>query len=337
MKNIDKTSVGQLTDTELIEQTDALVLEERKITIQILRHLREIEVRRLFISLGFSSMYEYCLRRLKYSEGQAIRRLSSARLMTELPEIEKQIETGDLNLTNLSKIQSFVRAEKSASHSLNKVEKLQLISDLEHKSTREVERELIQRSYQPALLAEKFHRTVSTLNQVVETVSIEPADLYSQQFSKFETILGTEHQELLQEFRNLYAHELTDSSSHSVLVFLLEKAVQHKKKKLGLLPTPSKDNASLPLAPKVDTSRNIMKQRHSLKISIKKKIWQRAQACCEHQDSKTNARCTSRYALEIDHIKPIALGGSNEIENLQLLCRSHNSRRSVETFGLFKK
>src|SRR3990167_1785726 len=48
--------VKNLSDQELIEQTEALVQNERQTTVQILRHLREIEVRRLFVELGFSSM-----------------------------------------------------------------------------------------------------------------------------------------------------------------------------------------------------------------------------------------------------------------------------------------
>jgi hypothetical protein len=291
------------------------------VTVDVLRHIREIEVRRLFIDLGYSSMYAYCLKRLKYSEGQASRRLASARLLTELPEIEKRIEDGDLSLTNLSKIQSFVRAEKSANFGLSKDEKLELISEFENKSTRQVEDELLQRSHQPALLAEKFHRSSAILNQ---------------EFIKFEALIGPEQQDLLQEFKNLYAHDLQDQSSHSILTFLLQKAVQHKKKKLGLIPKPLKDNALLPSAPKVKDGK-VVSARKPLKISVKKIVWQRANACCEHVDSKSQKRCSSKYALEADHIISIALGGTDEVENLRLLCRSHNSRRAIKTFGICKK
>ena len=37
--------------------------------------------------------------------------------------------------------------------------------------------------------------------------------------------------------------------------------------------------------------------------------------------------CGSRDRLEIDHIKSLAAGGSNDISNLQTLCRSCNARK----------
>lgn len=41
-------------------------------------------------------------------------------------------------------------------------------------------------------------------------------------------------------------------------------------------------------------------------------------------------RCESRYRLQIDHIKPIALGGKTEIKNLRHLCQAHNLRMAAE-------
>lgn len=46
--------------------------------------------------------------------------------------------------------------------------------------------------------------------------------------------------------------------------------------------------------------------------------------------------CGSRYALEVDHIVPKAVGGSDHPENLRLLCRSCNQRAAVRFFGLEK-
>ncbi|MFS4457736.1 HNH endonuclease [Bdellovibrio sp. HCB2-146] len=336
-------NVKGIADALLLEQTDYLVKREREITIVILRHLREIEVRRLYISREYSSMHKYCIQHLKYSEGQAQRRIASARLLTELPEIEQQIQDGDLNLTNLSKIQSFVRAEKAANCSLDKSDKLELIASLENKSTREVERELVKKSHQPLLLAEKFRMTEQELTLVTSENNSHTGELSEISYQRFETLLGAEQQDLLQEFKNFYAHELADMSNNSVLIFLLEKAVAHKKKKLGLQ-IKANNNAPLPLAPKVEGGQEKSGKRkqgaplrHPIRSSIRKQLWRRAEACCEHVDRNTQKRCDSTFALEEDHIRPVALGGSNELVNLQLLCRAHNSRPAIETFGIFRK
>ena len=320
MSSLQTAAVKKMTDRQLLASTEKLVVEERRITLEVLQHLREIEVRRLFVDLGFDSMYKYCTQQLKYSEGETQRRLSSARLLRELPEIEAQIQNGDLNVTNLSAVQSFVRAEKIADKPLTRQKKLEIIAAVENKSTRQVKTDLIKQSHQPALLADKFQMSGTAL--------------LPNTLTKFETSLTDENLELLQEFRNLYAHDLQDLSNQSVLIYLLNKAVQFKKQKLGLIEkTSRKSNAPLPSAANVSNTKK-EQQRKPLTAQVKRKVWKRANACCEHIDRHSKKRCSSKFALETDHILAVALGGSNEINNLQLLCQAHNSRRSVKTFGV---
>lgn len=54
----------------------------------------------------------------------------------------------------------------------------------------------------------------------------------------------------------------------------------------------------------------------------------RSQAACQN--------CGSTHALEVDHIIPRAKGGSNEPENLRLLCHNCNQRAAIEEFGMKK-
>ena len=83
--------------------------------------------------------------------------------------------------------------------------------------------------------------------------------------------------------------------------------------------------------------RLLVPRRKPLPASVRKIIWQKAKACCEYTDIKRGIRCQSRFALEPDHIIPLALGGTDDVNNLQLLCRAHNSRRAIQTFGIYKK
>ena len=99
-------NLRKISNEELLIRTSKLAQDERHITIDVLLHLQEIERRGIHLDRGFSSLYEYCLRELKYSEGSAYRRVQAMRLLRDIPEVREKISTGSLNLTTASKVQT---------------------------------------------------------------------------------------------------------------------------------------------------------------------------------------------------------------------------------------
>ena len=55
--------------------------------------------------------------------------------------------------------------------------------------------------------------------------------------------------------------------------------------------------------------------------------------CCSYT-SKDGTRCSSKFLLQIDHIRPYAKGGGNEADNLRLLCYHHNRLEAEKEFGI---
>ena len=104
-------NLKHLTDKTLLTDTLILVRREKETSFEILHHLLEIERRKLFVELKCSSLFDYCIRVLGYSEGAAQRRISSARLMGKSEEVEKALVAGEVNLTQLSIIGS-IKKEK---------------------------------------------------------------------------------------------------------------------------------------------------------------------------------------------------------------------------------
>ncbi len=109
-RNINnRNEPARFTDHDLLKNTKDLVRDERHLLSQILKNLKEVERRKLFSDLGYKSLFEYAVKELGYSEGQAGRRIQAMRLINEIPEIEEKIENGSLSLSNISQAQSFFR------------------------------------------------------------------------------------------------------------------------------------------------------------------------------------------------------------------------------------
>ena len=141
-------NVLKISNQALVIKIETLSLEERRITSEVLICLREVESRMLFAELGYSSMYEFCVKHLKYSEGSAYRRIGAMRLLRDLPAesqamTEAHLKDGTLSVTNLSLIQGFLKTEKKE---IGKVysseEKLELIQNAQNKSKLTLEKQL---------------------------------------------------------------------------------------------------------------------------------------------------------------------------------------------------
>ena len=89
---------------------------------KLLHHLKEIDKRKLYCDLKYSSLFAYCIGELGYSEGAAQRRIVAARELALMPEIEKKIEEGKLNLTNISLVNQFIENPKERREVLIEIE-----------------------------------------------------------------------------------------------------------------------------------------------------------------------------------------------------------------------
>lgn len=133
-------NLKHLADDTLLLETKALAHQERQVTLKILHHLREIERRRLYADLGHGSLFEYAVRELGYSEPSASRRIYSARLLKDFPEIEKKIELGKLTITNVALAAQTFKNEKIDDKNI----KREILSQIENKSKRDCEKKILE-------------------------------------------------------------------------------------------------------------------------------------------------------------------------------------------------
>src|SRR6188508_2731913 len=110
---------ASLTNQALHEKLVHLAAHERRLTLEILHHFREVESRRLYATRGPSSLFEYATRELGYSESSALRRISAMRVLKEVPEFESKVGSGELKISQLAQVQAFIRSEKKSGNTFN--------------------------------------------------------------------------------------------------------------------------------------------------------------------------------------------------------------------------
>lgn len=310
-------NLTKLKDRELLLQTKRLVQHERQVLTKILHHLREVERRKLFSDLGCQSLFEYAVKELQYSEGQAGRRIQAMRLIKELPQVEQKIASGSLSLSNVSQAQSFFRASNKERPNvpLHNKQKLEVLQKLEHKSAREGQRVLLQMHPQIALPQEKqrpITETHTELRLVVDTKT-------KNQLEELRSLLGAKGAKM--SLADLIAY----MSCEFVEALKIKKfgKKRHNKTEIATVQNSMRQRTTK-ATPTLELLRN--KNPRYISKETQHLVWTRDQGeCC---------KCGGKRNLNIDHILPVSLGGTAHPQNLRLLCFYCNQRQAIKTFGI---
>jgi hypothetical protein len=94
-------SAAALPDAALLARVTDLSVTSRKVTVELLAHLGELERRGLHRGEGCGSVYGYCIQVLKMSEAEAVNRIRVARAARRFPIILEMLADGRVNLTSV--------------------------------------------------------------------------------------------------------------------------------------------------------------------------------------------------------------------------------------------
>jgi hypothetical protein len=282
-----------MTNAELNTKLRFLVKEERRITKEILELILIAMERRAFAEFGYSSLFDWLTRGFSYSPAAAMRRIEAARLLRSVPEAKEKVKTGELNLSTLSKVQSAIKAQEKLG-SVTIEKKREALKAVESLSAIEAERKII----------ELFPATKSKVHQEKRTAVDENTTRHSMNLPK-------EASENLRRAKELLSHQFPNASDAEIIGYALEFLLDKKD------PLRRARSASEPTS----------------LLGKKREVFQQGEGGCSYINPQTKERCTSRYQIQVDHIKPRALGGADELPNLRLLCRQHNLLEAEKYFG----
>ena len=169
-------NLKHLTDKVLLSDVKKIAASERQISLEILHHFKEIEKRRLFSDLGYGSMFDYAVRELGYSEPSASRRIQAARMLNEMPYIDKKIADGSLNMTNIQMAGQLFKNEEIESPEIKK----EILARIEHATKKECEGELMKFRTQEPVPKERIQQVTSELHSLKINICNETLDLFEE-------------------------------------------------------------------------------------------------------------------------------------------------------------
>ena len=135
-----ESSLRLLADQTLHHATLSAAKKEQSATLELLVHLHEVSVRRVYAKLGYSSLWDYIVRSLGYSESSASERIGAMRLAYAVPEAKAALAQGKMTLTVASQVQTFLRAQTKENNTLTPAQTAELIEAVKGRSKRQTER-----------------------------------------------------------------------------------------------------------------------------------------------------------------------------------------------------
>ena len=341
-------SLRHLSDFVLLRDLEGLVTRDRATTAALLAHIAEVDARKLYLPAAYSSMYGYCVGKLRLPEEAAFKRIHAARTARRFPSIFCAIADGRLHLTAVLILAPHL-TENTAD---------ELLAAAEHKTKPEVEQLLAARYPQPdipavvralgtpgCLLTTAQHapervsdNTRTSHDMTAATNASEPlaarpvetlqpwpkvTPLAPQRFA-FQVTIDQNTRDKLRYVQELLGHKVPTGDLATVLDRALDALVRELEKR--------KFAASDQPRIKPRTSDDPRHVPAHVPAHVQRAVWKRDQGQCTYV-SDAGQRCDSRTRLEFDHIHELARGGEATVENMRLRCAPHNQFTAECTFG----
>ncbi len=359
-------SLKSLSDNSLLNRLNQLVKKEHNLTCEILLHLIEVENRKIYRSLGYSSLFVYCVDALGYAESSAQRKICAARAIRKCPEAYQYLRDDRVNLSTLSIAWKYITPnlldeirDKSQRQVFTIVARFE--PRIKHPdNTRPVMvKQLVDapRESQPARalngscvlalaapeeskLGENHHRSGGKNPCSVEESTPElKMDTVKRCTTSYKYERVVMHQvnclvddgvmEMLNRCKELMSGRFPTGIDYNTLI--QELAIEWLKKHDPVQRAERRDERKQKSTPKaqepVETSRYISP-------ATRDAVYNRDKGRCTYVGSN-GKRCESIWDLEIHHDEvSFAMGGGHNINNLRLLCAAHNKLESERVYGV---
>jgi hypothetical protein len=327
--------------------------------------LAELDARRLYLGLGFSSLFTYCTEALRLSEHGAYNRIEAARAARRFPAILERLAEGSLNLATVRLL---------APH-LTPANQDELLAAACGKRKRAVE-ELVVRHFPRPDVADSIRKlppprpalpegagemgtsppespvvppAAATLMAPPCVASSSTAPAVPAPSAPAPSAPAPRHPVLTPLAPDRYQIRFTASAATCEKLRLAQDLLRHAipsgdtaqiidraltalleelaRTRFGATERPRERpcEAGESRVPAAAGSRHIP-------AAVKRAVWLRDGGRCAFV-ARSGRRCGERGFLEFHHAVPYAVGGAATVDNIQMRCRSHNAHEAELYFG----
>lgn len=331
----------RMSCTELDRSAEKLVEAGKQSTAKLIAHLAEMSRRKAALELGYKHLYDYCLTRLRLSEGSIPLRVQVANAARRYPQLLVALSENRISLTVAGFLASRV---DDANVDL-------LVAACGGKSKREAEEYLVSIQpkpvFKPSIRKQARRQSESTpvapasepepepATRPFQSVPlprskpiVEPAEpdrfnfrfaadkSFKEKFERLAEVLGVENAqkhmaEILEQALDVALEKKDPKQKH-----------ERRKARKVAEPSPSPDEMS---ASTPATSRRVS-------AGARGRVFARAGYRCEYRSSD-GTRCCSQTGLQIEHVRPFGIYHSHDERYLRAFCPAHNRLAAEHAYG----
>jgi 5-methylcytosine-specific restriction endonuclease McrA len=350
-----------VSDDQLMRRLPEILRCVRRDEADLIAHIAEIDVRRLWAREAASSMFAYCVEVLHLSEPEAGIRIHVARTCLKHPVLLEMLGDGRIHLSGISLLAPVLTPENRET----------LVKRATHQSKRRIEEIVAEtkprprvpaivrrfqprpdgaddtpmpRSTAPATPPASEHRPDDVAPQASGSdwrtrTEHRPDDvrahhcLSAARSSRFEPVASesvrihftasADLREKLERLQALMQATVPDGDLGKIIhQAVTEKLERLERRRFAKTKKPRKSLAETDTRPK---------SRH-IPAPVRRAVHERDGGRCTYRD-KQGRRCAETRHLEFHHRNPFGKGGEHRPENLTLHCWTHNNLMAERDFG----
>ena len=316
---------------ELIDILEDCLANIHRHTVRMIATLAEIEVKRVHLELGYSSMWDFCIKRYNMTKDETHPRLAVARLVQNYPQLLGALERGEVTMTNLMLLRNMIDATNvdalvALSSRKSKEDVIDLITEIDPKAA------------EGGMGKKKRDESAE-----VPLPRQKKPDIESVAAGIFMLTLAFDRafRDEIEETRELVRHMIPSGDLLEVTRAAFRALREQAKKTKPVADKPAAEAAAsekpaaaeeLAATNKPSAKRRPSKDPTYISMETRRAVYARDGGRCTFIGAEGH-RCDARKGLQFDHIDLRSRGGVGTMDNVRLRCRAHNLHTAKKSLG----